>query len=75
MTDSIVNEETGFLVDMGNINALTDKMILLASDDTLRKRLGDTAMKRAHSLYNQEIVVQGLLDFIEDELRHEAATD
>ena len=75
LTDSIVNEETGFLVDMGNINALTDKMILLASDDTLRKRLGDTAMKRAHSLYNQEIVVQGLLDFIEDELRHEAATD
>ena len=75
LTDSIVNEETGFLVDMNNINALTDKMILLGSDDTLRKRLGDMAMKRAHSLYNQEIVVQGLLDFIEGELRHEGATN
>ena len=75
LTDAIVDEETGFLVDMGDINALSEKMILLGSDDSLRKRLGDTAMKRAHSLYSQEIVVQGLLDFIEDELRHEAATN
>jgi glycosyltransferase involved in cell wall biosynthesis len=75
LTDAIVDEETGFLVDMGNINALSDKMILLGSDDSLRERLGNTAMKRAHLLYSQEIVVQGLLDFIEDELRHEAATN
>jgi len=75
LTDAIVDEETGFLVDMGDINALSEKMILLGSDDSLRKRLGDTAMKRANSLYSQEIVVQGLLDFIEDELRHEAATN
>lgn len=75
LTDAIVHEETGFLVDMGNINALTDKMILLGSDNSLRQRLGHTAMKRAHSLYSQEIVVQGLLDFIEDELRHEAFTN
>ena len=75
LTDAIVDKETGFLVDIGNINALTDKMILLGSDDILRKRLGDMAMKRAHSLYSQEIVVQGLLDFMEDELRHEEASN
>ena len=75
LTDAIVDEETGFLVDMGNINALAKKMILLGSDDSLRERLGDTAMKRAHLLYSQEIVVQGLRDFIEDELTHEAATN
>ena len=75
LTDAIVDEETGFLVDMGDINALSEKMILLGSDDSLREQLGDTAMKRAHSLYSQEIVVQGLLDFLEDELRYEAASN
>ena len=76
LTDAIVDEETGFLVDMGNINALSDKMILLGSDDSLRARLGAAAMKRAHLLYSQETVVQGLLDFIKNELgRHEVATD
>ena len=73
LTDAIVDEETGYLVDMGDINALSDRMVLLGSDDSLRVRLGDTAMKRAHLLYSQEIVVQGLLDFIEDELRHKTA--
>ncbi len=75
LTDAIVDEETGFLVDMGDINALSEKMILLGSDDSLREQLGNTAMKRAHSLYNQEVVVQGLLDFLEDELRYEAASN
>jgi len=76
LTDAIVDQETGFLVDMGNINALSDKMILLGSDDSLRERLGAAAMKRAHLLYSQETVVQGLLDFIKNELgRHEVATD
>lgn len=76
LTDAIVNEETGFLVDMCNINALSEKMILLGSDDSLRERFGAAAMKRAHLLYRQEAVVQGLLEFIENELgRHEVATD
>lgn len=75
LTDAIVDEETGLLVDMGDINALSEKMIRLGSDDSLREQLGDSAMKRAHSLYSQEVVVQGLLDFIEGELRHEAATN
>jgi len=76
LTDAIVDEETGFLVDIGNIKALSDKMILLAADGLLRERLGRAAMKRAHLEFTQQAVVDGLLDFMQNEImRYEAATN
>ena len=69
LTDAIIDQETGFLVEVGDIDGLSEKMTLLASDTELRKRLGNMAMHRARSSFGQEKVVQGLLDFIDKEVK------
>lgn len=68
LTDSIVDEQTGFLIEPGDVNGLSEKMIILASDEDLRKRLGNSARERAHALFSHTIVIQGLLDFINNEV-------
>lgn len=71
LSDSIVDEETGFLVDRGDVIGLCEKMVILASDENLRERLGSSARKRAHALFSQRIVIQGLLNFIDNEVKNE----
>ena len=71
LSDSIIDDETGFLVDLGDVIGLFEKMVVLASDEGLRERLGSSAKKRAHALFSQRIVIQGLLDFINNEVKNE----
>ena len=71
LSDSIVDEETGFLVDRGDVIGLCEKMVILASDESLRERLGSSARKRAHALFSQRIVIQGLSNFIDNEMKNE----
>ena len=71
LSDSIIDDETGFLVDLGDVIGLFEKMVILASDEGLRERLGSSAKKRAHALFSQRIVIQGLLDFINNEVKNE----
>jgi glycosyltransferase involved in cell wall biosynthesis len=43
----IVDEESGFLVDAGDVGALTDRLTRLFSNDDLRLKIGRTAKERA----------------------------
>lgn len=61
--------KNGFLVQSGNLDALTEKTALLINDKVLRKTFSESAIKRSHAftmasfvenieaLYNQPIVV------------------
>jgi glycosyltransferase involved in cell wall biosynthesis len=46
----VLDGETGLLFEPGNRRQLADKLQLLASDDALRKRLGEQAQERARRL-------------------------
>lgn len=47
--------EDGFLVDVGDLKELVDKIVLIATDDTLRKRLGCQAYINARR-YSEDTV-------------------
>ncbi|MGH2346445.1 MAG: glycosyltransferase family 4 protein [Chloroflexota bacterium] len=56
MADMIIPDETGLLVQAGNVDALADAMRRLIDDGELRERLGRAARERA-GLFTADIVV------------------
>ena len=68
LSDSIVNNKTGLLVNVGDICSLSAAMIKLAEDDSLRMMLGEQAMLRAQEKFDQRIVVSRLVEFLNTEL-------
>ena len=69
LTDAIVHGVTGLLVEVKNIEDLSDNMILLAENSYLRKKMGKAARRRVVKSFDQRIVVKKLVDFIDKELR------
>ena len=70
LSDSIVDEKTGYLVERGDVIGLCEKMVTLASNENLREKLGSSARKRAHTLFSQRVVIHGLLKFIDNEVKN-----
>ena len=68
LTDSIVDGETGFLINTGDVLALNNAMQTLALDKPLRLSMGNAARNRAEEVFNQKIVVPRLIDFLDAEL-------
>ena len=68
LSDSIVNNKTGLLVNVGDISSLSAAMIKLAEDDSLRMMLGEKAMLRAREKFDQQMVVSRLVEFLNKEL-------
>jgi len=75
LSDSIDDEQTGFLVARGDINGLAERMSKLALDEELRHRLGSTARQRAHALFSQKVVIEGLLDFLNNEIENHETSE
>lgn len=69
--DSIVDGCTGLLVDKGDIQGLSDKMILLGTESGMRKKMGDAAHLRASSEFSSTSVTTAWLDFYSSVLRSE----
>ena len=69
LSDSIVNNKTGLLVNVGDISSLSAAMIKLAEDDSLRMMLGKKAMLRAREKFDQQMVVSRLVEFLKKELK------
>lgn len=63
--DVVVDGETGFLVAEGDIAAMADRMIRLATDPGLAARLGRAAEKRIHAQFSLDKSVAGLWGIIE----------
>ena len=60
--EMIVDDQTGLLVNSGDIVALADAIRRLASDGELRARLGHAARQSVSQRYGIESVVQRILD-------------
>ena len=57
-TPAVVDEgETGFLVQVGDIEAMADRLARLAADRDLRQRLGRTGAERMRERYGLERMV------------------
>lgn len=60
--EEVVEEVTGFLVPVRNVEQLADRIALLASDSALRERLGTAGRERARELFDERLVFERLAD-------------
>lgn len=52
LTDIVVDGETGFLISPGDVDTLTARLRLLATDADLRRRMGQAARQRAETFFD-----------------------
>lgn len=70
--DQIVPGSTGFMVNEHDIPAMTEVMLRLAGDETLRKTLGQNGRKRAVEFFDSSILTRRLEQVMLDVNRHKA---
>ena len=56
----VVDGETGFLVDYGNLDCLADRLLRLLSEPPLQRRMGEAGRRRLEEHYTFEIFNQRL---------------
>jgi glycosyltransferase involved in cell wall biosynthesis len=54
LTESVINGETGYLVEQGDVDRYCTQLERLASDPTLRQELGDAGRERVESTFTAE---------------------
>ena len=59
----VKNEETGYLVDIGDADTLTDKINLLLTDEYLAATMGAKAREHVLANYNSEENIKRLVEF------------
>lgn len=64
--------ETGWLVSAGDERAIAERLIELASDDAIRKRMGETARAYAEQRFSSEQFVRGVERIYEEMLTEQA---
>ena len=67
ITDAIVDGETGFLVEKGDVDALASAMFSLAKDPLLRIKMGNSAKKRVLEKFHQQRVSDSLMTLINEQ--------
>jgi len=65
--DVIVEGETGFMVEYGDVPELAQCLIRLLEDEALRRRLGEGGRRRVHALYNFNRFKKELIDVLNGE--------
>lgn len=63
--DVIVDGETGFLVEYGDVEALTERILRLLQDDDLRVKMGEQGYHRLLKNYTLEQFTDRLAQFLE----------
>jgi len=63
LTDAIVEGETGLLHDPGDVDALAEKMLWIATHEDERRQLGAAARERARRDFSHAAVTTAMLDF------------
>ncbi len=61
----VADNETGFLVEFGDLDSFTNKIVLLAKDKILREKIGANGRKRVESLFTIEQTVYNLQKLLE----------
>ena len=70
--ETVVEGETGFVVPIGNAQALAERLTPLIEDAQLRTRMGKAAGRRVREQFTAKKSVQGLFDMYEDLLARPA---
>jgi glycosyltransferase involved in cell wall biosynthesis len=60
------NGKTGFLIESGNVDELTDRLKRLLTNPELAKQMGEAAYKRVNELFTWEKTVENLKNIIEE---------
>jgi glycosyltransferase involved in cell wall biosynthesis len=50
LPESVVNEETGYIIDPNDVDTMVEKLLILLDNENFRRRMGDTG--KAHYLNN-----------------------
>jgi N-acetyl-alpha-D-glucosaminyl L-malate synthase BshA len=58
LPEVVVDGETGFLLPVGDVEAMAQKALLLLADGELRKRIGAAARERARQFFSVDRIVQ-----------------
>lgn len=66
MKEVIVDGETGYLVTPGDTVELAERIIELALDTNLRRRLGKAGRRRIEEVYCERVTLRRLADLIEE---------
>ncbi len=61
ITDAIVDNKTGLITNVKNIDELTSKMLLMAQNYFLRKKMGDAARNNALQKFDATMITNELL--------------
>ena len=61
----VVNGQTGFLVPLGDTDAMAERVKLLAEDSSLRDKMGSCGLKRVADEFNDIKIVESLHQFYE----------
>lgn len=59
----VVDNETGFLVPLGDTDAMAEKVKLLAEDSSLREKMGSCGLKRVADEFNDIKIAESLHQF------------
>jgi glycosyltransferase involved in cell wall biosynthesis len=65
-TESIVDGETGFLVERDDASAMAEAILRLLSDESLRNKMGKVSYERALKFFSWEHAVDHLFQMYED---------
>ncbi|WP_307823448.1 glycosyltransferase [Microbacterium sp. KRD172] len=71
--DSVIDSETGFIVPVGDAEALSEKLVALKNDSRLRASLGENARMRAITQFSSADVCGLHVDFYIDRASTRAA--
>lgn len=65
LTDMIVDGETGYLVDLGDVAALAEAMQRLSDDTALREQFGRASRERIDAIFASDVVVTQFEDLFQ----------
>lgn len=69
VTDAIINNKTGLIVNVSDIDALASKMLIMAQNSSLRKKLGDAAKKNASQKFDSIMITNELMFIIRKKVK------
>lgn len=65
----VINGETGLLVEPGDVNSLSERMLRVTRDDALRHSLGDAIFRKVKAEFSAEATVRTQVEIYETVLR------
>jgi glycosyltransferase involved in cell wall biosynthesis len=60
ISEIVENEVNGFIIPVGDYKALAEKILILANDNDLRKRIGENNFRKMQQKYDIKLIIKKL---------------